>query len=218
MTTLIILNVVIVSSVIIAVLVLYAIGKIRSIEEVTQRLVSEGKIVGEKNADASGPFAGLEGKPLWDVLTEKTIPDNINASDIEGFRERYAPVLSKTIKSIFVDGNSDGKFGATRSVPKNERLIKTLRITISSWLPSHELSSLYNSAYDSARAEGEELKRVRMALDDIVGSLYSKVKLPAPVGVSESLLGEMSPDLLEESVLGDDAEQKVLLKELDAED
>lgn len=213
MTTLIILTVVLISSVIIAILVLYAIGKIKSIEEITKNLIDQGKDNSEKKKDVSGPFGGLEGKELWDVLTGKKVPEDISATEIENFREQYSAVLSKTIKSIFSDGRNDGKFGSTRSVPKNERLIKTLRVAVSSWIPSHELSSLYNCAYDSARAEGEDLERIRMALDDIIGTLFSKVKLPAPESASDSLLEKTSPDLLEGTLQGSTPDNDDLIRE-----
>ena len=213
MTTLIILTVVLISSVIIAILVLYAIGKIKSIEEITKNLIDQGKGISEKKKDVSGSFGGLEGKELWDALTGKKVPDDLGGSEIENYREQYSPVLFKTIKSIFSDGRNDGKFGSTRSVPKNERLIKTLRITVSCWIPSHELSSLYNCAYDSARAEGDDLERIRMALDDIIGALFSKVKLPTPESPSESLLGKSSSDLLEGNPQENTAEDENPLKE-----
>jgi hypothetical protein len=190
MSNLIVLTIILICTASITVLVLYAVGKIRSLEEITRQLMDQQ--VGGSGASAvdNAPFHGLQGKPLWDMLAGKTVPEGLTATDIEQFREQYAPVLLKTIRSLFAEGSSDGKFGAARATPKSERLVKTLRFALSSWLPSQELNSLYNVAYDSARAQSDELNRLRMALEETISTLYSKIKLPVPTGLAGSLLSE----------------------------
>jgi hypothetical protein len=188
MTTLIILTVVLLSSTVIAILVLYAIGKIRSIEEVTRQLMASGASGEAPVVKAKGPFNGLEGKALWDMLSGKTVPEGVKADEIEQFRTQYAPVLLNSIKAAFNEGLNDGKFGQPRGNPKNDRQIKTLRVSINSWLPSHELSSLYNVGYDSARAEGDERARLRMTIVEVVQSLYGKLKIAEAPGLAESLI------------------------------
>jgi hypothetical protein len=191
MSNLIVLTIVLICTASITVLVLYAVGKIRSLEEITRQLMDQQGGAGSSASGGSNvPFNGLQGKPLWDMLAGKSVPEGLNAADIEQFREQYVPVLLKTIRSLFAEGCSDGKFGAARATPKSERLVKTLRFAVSSWLPSQELNSLYNVAYDSARAQSEELNRLRMALEETIATLYGKIKLPVPTGLAGSLLSE----------------------------
>lgn len=190
MTTLIILTFVTISSILASILLLYAIGKIKSIEESTKQSFSSGKQVPENGARPLGPFNNLEGKALWDMLSGKTIPEGVSQTDLEQYREQYAPVVLKAIKSAFADGENDAKFGQPRAAPKNERLVKTLRLSVNSWLPSHDVSSLYNTGYDSFRAEGDERSRLRMTLGEVAGSLFSRLQLPTPPGLVDSLVAQ----------------------------
>lgn len=194
MATLIILTVVILSSSAITVLVLYAIGKIRNLEEATNALMAKAPSPNSERKRGAGPFNGLQGKVLWEILTEKNIPSDVRRSDIDLFREQYAPVLLKTIKTIFSEGASDHKFGKPRSTPKNERPIKTLRHSIDSWLPSHELSILYNTGYDSVSAESHELSRLRATLEEVIGGLYSSIKSKTPAGLADNLMSESTAE------------------------
>lgn len=190
MTTLIILMVVVLSSLVVTVLVLYAIGKISSIEQLTSQLMSQGEQSPSKEKLRSGPFNGLQGKALWDMLSEKNVPADGEDSDLEPMREQYTPVLLKTIKSVFSEGVSDGKFGQPRGTPKNERPIKTLRLNITTWMPSQELSSLYNIGYDCVNADRDERARLSKTLEEVIGAIFSKIKTPAPAGLADSLLAE----------------------------
>ena len=190
MTTLVILTFVTISSILIAILVLYAIGKISSIERATRQMMTPGEQTAPKSVSSSAPFHGLEGKALWDMLAGKNLPEGVVQGDLESFREQYAPVLLKAIKAAFADGQNDSKFGQPRANPKNDRAIKTLRLSVNSWLPSHEVSSLYNAGYDSIRAEGDERARLRMTVNEVVGSLFAKLQTAAPGGLVDSLIGE----------------------------
>jgi hypothetical protein len=205
MTTLVILTFVTISSILIAILVLYAIGKISSIEQATRQMMTPGEQPAPKPGASSAPFYGLEGKALWDMLSGKNLPEGVVPSDLESFREQYAPVLLKAIKATFADGQNDSKFGQPRANPKNDRPIKTLRHSVNSWLPSHEVSSLYNAGYDSIRAEGDERARLRMTVTEIVGSLFAKLQTAAPGGLVDSLIGEGSAPVVpaDDPVAGD---------------
>lgn len=191
--TLIILTFASIFSILAFISVIYAIGKINSFEEAGKKLISSGK-PGVRHA---GPFHNLEGKALWDMLSGKTLPDGVHQADVENYREQYAPVVLKAIKLVFAEGQNDGKFGQPRATPKNERLVKTLRISITSWLPSQDISSLYNAGYDSCRADGDESSRLRMTLAEVAGSLFAKLQLPTPPGIVDSLIAapaELSDD------------------------
>jgi hypothetical protein len=201
MTTLVILTFVTISSILIAILVLYAIGKISSIEQATRQMMTPGEQPASKPVASSAPFNGLEGKALWDMLSGKNLPEGVVQGDLESFREQYAPVLLKAIKAAFADGQNDSKFGQPRANPKNDRPIKTLRLSINAWLPSHDVSSLYNAGYDSARAEGDERARLRMTVSEVIGSLFAKLQMPTPGGLVDSLIGESA----ESSLMSDEA-------------
>ena len=187
MTSLIVLTALVISSILIAVLVLYAIGKIRNIEDITNQLIAHANEPAAAKVDPNAPFEGLDGKPLWDMLAGRLVPAGVAAAELEGFRKRYAPILTKAIKMVYEDGLSDGQRGDSRSIPKNERPVKTLRDAVLAWLPSHEVSGLYNAAYDSARAQGDDLARVRMSLEEHSISLFSKLNIGIPSKFLDSL-------------------------------
>ncbi len=188
MTAFIVLTILSISSILITVLVLYAIGKIRNIEELTNQLMARASDPAVAKVDPNAPFAGLDGKPLWDMLAGRLVPAGVSAAELEGFRKKYAPILNKALNMVYADGQSDGQFGNSRTTPKNERPVKTLRNTVLAWLPSHEVSGLYNAAYDSARAEGDDLARARMSLEELSSSLFSKLNIAMPSGFLNSLL------------------------------
>ncbi len=183
MTVSIVLSVLVISSIIITVLVLYAIGKIRNIEELMARTDKPAAV----DIDPNASFAGLDGKPLWDMLTGRSVPTGVATAKLEDFRKMYTPVLGKAIKMVCADGLSDGQFGKPRLIPKNVRPVKTLRHTVQAWLPSHEVSGLYNASYDAARAEGDDLARVHMSLEELSNNLFSKLNVDMPSGFFESL-------------------------------
>jgi hypothetical protein len=203
MTAIIVLAVLVISSIFITVLVLYAIGKIRNIEELTNQLMARAGEPAAAEVDPNSPFAGLDGKALWDMLAGRSVPPGVAAAELEGFRKKYAPILSKAIKMVCADGQSDGQFGNSRSTPKNERSVKTLRNTVMAWLPSHEVSGLYNAAYDSARAEGDDLVRVRMSLEELSSSLFSKLHIAMPSGFLDSL--QLRPGAEEAEAVSEDS-------------
>lgn len=191
MTTLIILTFVTMSSILVAILVLYAIGKISSIEQATRQMIPPAESQSTKGGVGPGAFNGLEGKALWDMLSGKSTLEGVTQGDLEAFKEKYAPVLLKAVKATFTDGQNDGKFGQPRANPKNDRPIKTLRFSLNTWLPSHEVSSLYNAGYDSVRAEGDERARLRLTLEEVVGSLFAKLQMSTPSGLVDSLISAL---------------------------
>jgi hypothetical protein len=209
MTTLIILTFVTITLILVAILVLYAIGKINSIEQATQQLMTPGDQQPAKSGASAGPFNGLEGKPLWDMLSGKTIPDGVAQSELESFREQYAPVLLKAIKAIFADGQNDSKYGQPRGSPKNDRPVKTLRLSINTWLPSHDVSNLYNAGYDSMRAQDEERDRLRLTVSETAGSLFAKLQMATPAGLVDSLIAQGADVLLPGAETEDDHKNSV---------
>ncbi len=206
MTTLVILSVVVLLSSVVIVLLLYAVGKIRSIEEFTKQFMTQDMQSDSAGAHKTGPFSGLQGKALWDMLAEKNLPADVSQSDLDTFRTQYNPILLKTIKSVFSEGVSDSKYGQPRGTPKNDRSIKTLRLEITSWLPSQELSSLYNLGYDSVHADHDEQARLRKTFDEVVGSLFSKIKTPAPGGLANSLFADDTSQLTTDAQVAHDGD------------
>jgi hypothetical protein len=49
---------------------------------------------------------------------------------------------------------------------------------------------IYNAGYDSIRAEGDERARLRMTVNEVVGSLFAKAQTAVPGGLVDSLIGE----------------------------
>jgi len=208
MTTLIILTFVTIALILVAILVLYAIGKINSIEQATRQMLAPGESPLAKSGSSVGPFNGLEGKPLWDMLSGKTVPDGVVQNELEGFRQQYAPVLLKAIKAAFVDGQNDSKYGQPRGIAKNDRVVKTLRHSVNAWLPSQEVSALYNAGYDSLRAQADERERLRMTLSEIAASLFSKLQMAPPPGLVESLIAQDAGDVTQVVEIEDTAQSR----------
>ena len=171
-----------VSSIFIVVLVLYAIDRIKRIEDVAAALMQvEPEEAAKKPRD--GPFAGYQGKELWDIMTGKE-GDKLSSEDIAAERQRFTAVLEKAVKLVFENGRSDGQSGNPKEIPKNERMVKTLRGSVMSWLPSREVSTIYNTAYDSARANPDDQPRLEANLKDSLQSIFRQADLDIPASLT----------------------------------
>lgn len=170
-------------SALIVVLVLYAIDRIKRIESVTESLIREGAERETERPRVQGPFGGYKGKELWDIMTGK-ISDKLSGEEIEAERQRFGAVLEKAVKLVFEDGLSDGKAGNPKQTPKNERMVKTLRGSVMSWLPSREVSTIYISAYESARANPEDRERLQANLLESIQGIFRQADIDVPPGLS----------------------------------
>ncbi|GAB5501110.1 MAG: hypothetical protein PsegKO_34210 [Pseudohongiellaceae bacterium] len=199
MINLVILSFLLVSSVSLVVLLLYVIDRIRRIEDVAEALIRESPAA-EKEKRAEGPFGGYQGKELWDIMSGRSA-DKLDGDTIEKEHQRYAALVEKAVKLTVEDGHRDGEAGNPKQNPKNERVVKTLRGTIKSWLPSREISTIYNTAYDSARSSSEDLARLEANFQDSVHSIFSQISIDVPDSLArlshdsmESTAEQQNPD------------------------
>jgi hypothetical protein len=115
------------------------------------------------------------------------VPEGMDPSVLVEVRERYETVLQKHIESIFREAVNDGQRGLTGE-PKNTKLITTLRGPVESWLPSAQVNTLYKCGVDSTQLPADQLDAVRLALDEVGQTLYSKALLNLAQPLSASLL------------------------------
>ncbi len=96
----------------IIILLLYIIGRMGKLEEVTRSILQS------KNESSMEPASGnkkttsensddLQGKELWDALTGRKT--DIEAKNIESVRQRYEIILKKHIQVLLQSGYSDSQ-------------------------------------------------------------------------------------------------------------
>lgn len=186
----------------IVVLVLYAIDRIKRVEAVAESLARESDEVASEKPKVKGPFGGYKGKELWDIMTGK-LTDKLSGEEIEEERQRFGAVLEKAVRLAFEDGLSDGAAGNPRQNPRNERMVKTLRGSVMSWLPSREVSTIYTSAYETARATPEDRERLQANLAESINGIFRQADIDVPLalmrmihqeeGDTSSLAGDPAP-------------------------
>jgi hypothetical protein len=186
----------------IVVLVLYAIDRIKRVEAVAESLARVSDEVTSEKPKVKGPFGGYKGKELWDIMTGK-LTDKLSGEDIEEERQRFGAVLEKAVRLAFEDGLSDGAAGNPRQNPRNERMVKTLRGSVMSWLPSREVSTIYTSAYETARATPEDRERLQANLAESINGIFRQADIDVPPalmrmihqeeGETSSLASDLAP-------------------------
>lgn len=169
---------------VVLVFIIYLVDRVNAIEKETRQFAQS--LNESKEPPSLGPFAGLSSKKLWDAMTGR-VPEGLDPSLVVEVRERYETVLQKHIESIFQEGVKDGQRGLTGE-PKNTKLITTLRGPVESWLPSAQVNTLYKCGVDSTQLPVDQLDTVRMALDEVGQTLYSKALLDLAQPLSVSLL------------------------------
>lgn len=169
---------------VVLVFIIYLVDRVNAIEKETRQFARS--LNDPKEPASLGPFAGLSSKKLWDAMTGR-VPEGLDPSVVVEVRERYESVLQKHIESIFQEGVKDGQRGLTGE-PKNTKLITTLRGPVESWLPSAQVNTLYKCGVDSTQLPADQLEAVRMALDEVGQTLYSKALLDLAQPLSVSLL------------------------------
>ena len=171
---------------VIILLIVFLTSKVNDLEKETLSLVSRLQEAAQQSASVQGPFAGLSGQALWDALSGSS-PDNLDPARLEEVRQRYEQVLVKHIQSLFWEGSTDGQMG-TSATPKNKQRIKTQRGSVESWLPQEACNALYQCGMDSMVKPASEAEMVRIMLDDICASLFSRVGLELSKPFSEQLM------------------------------
>ena len=176
---------------VVLVFIIYLVDRVNAIEKETRQFAQS--LHDTKEPPSQGPFAGLSSKKLWDAMTGR-VPEGMDPSVLVEVRERYEMVLHKHIESIFQEAVKDGQRGLTGE-PKNIKLITTLRGPVESWLPSAQVNTLYKCGVDSTQLPADQLDAVRVALDEVGQTLYSKALLSLAQPLSVSLLPRTVADV-----------------------
>ncbi len=181
----------------IIVLLLYIIGRMGKLEEVTRNIlqnkVETSSTSNESTSKSLENAENLQGRPLWDVLAGRG--EKLDSDSLDSIRERYEIILKKHVQGLLQSGYSDAKNGSVKQKPKNSSNINTLRGTMESWLPSEHCAVLYNSGYDLANAsEKSDQDRLRMSIDDSVAALFDEVNLPFPGDFALGLINSLTKE------------------------
>jgi len=189
------LVVILVSIAAVAILVVYLIDRVNTLQRLTRLMQPDpsGSTISE--FDQSGPFGDLSGERLWDALSG--VPtEGWDHTALELVRNRYALVLRKHVEDLFHEGLIHGQANM-QQVPSPSRSIKTLRGTVDSWIPVELAMTLYKCGLDRAKATPETLAGIRTILDAAVQGLFDTVRIKLQRPLSEHLiptdLSEMPP-------------------------
>lgn len=168
-----------------AVLVIYLIDRINTLQRLTRLLQPDpGPIVADPQKD--GPFGDLSGQRLWDALNGAPT-EGWDPTAIELIRNRYSLVLRKHIEDLFLEGVIDGRSGR-QQIPSSTRQVRTLRGTVESWIPVESAMTIYKAGWDKSTAPAEALPTVRISLDQAAEGLYNMVAIKLPRPMSEHLM------------------------------
>ena len=179
----------------IIILLLYIIGRMGKLEEVTKTILQSKNESSIESASGNKKKSSqnsddLQGKELWDALIGKST--DIEVDNIEAVRQRYEIILKKHVQILLQSGYSDSQSGGIKKNPGNLDSINTLRGAVQSWLPSEHCAVLYNSGYELASTdEKSDRDRLRMSIDDSIAALFDQVKLPFPGDFSQGLISAM---------------------------
>jgi hypothetical protein len=184
------LGIVAIALLVIILLIVYLTSKVNDLERETLSMASRLQAAAQQSTSAQGPFAGLSGQALWDAVCGAP-PENIDNTRLNEVRQRYEPVLTKHIQSLFWEGSTDGQMGAS-GTPENKQRIKAQRGSVESWLPQEACNAIYQCGQDSVTKPAPELELVRIMLDDICASLFTRAGLELRQPFSEQLMAQVS--------------------------
>lgn len=170
---------------VVVVLLIYLVGRLKQVEQQTLDAVAQWQA--QPKAVPVGPFGGLSGRKLWDVMVGKPLPD-VGPEQIEAARESYPAVLQRHIVQTFEEGVSDGQKGVTGN-PKNPRAVQTLRGKVDSWLPTAQLQTIYQCGSDIAQGKSAQDPSLQQALELACQELHDRCSVPADTDYVRMLLG-----------------------------
>lgn len=172
---------------VLVVLVIYLADRFNGLERETQALMKslkEGKSAAP--ATASGPYAGLSGKALWDAVTGQAT-GGLDELTLDGVRKRYRALIGEHISQVFGQGVED-QAANIDSVPSGTRIIRTPRAQVESWLPAEAVEAIYRCGQAFARNDPEELPAVRQQLDQACAALQVEAGLEVLQPASQVLM------------------------------
>jgi hypothetical protein len=170
---------------VVVVLLIYLVGRLNQVEQQTRDAVAQ--MQSQPKPVMIGPFGGLSGKKLWDIMVGKPLPD-VTPEQVEAARENYPSVLHRHIVQTFEEGMADGKKGITGN-PKNPRPVQTLRGKVDSWLPGNQLQTIYQCAQDVANGKAPDDPAIQQALEVACMELHDRAGVPADKDYVQVLLG-----------------------------
>jgi len=151
----------------IAILVIYLIDRVNTLQRYTRLLQHDAAEPDDPNA---GPFGGLSGERLWDAVSGVPI-DGWDKNSIDLVRNRYQLVLRKHVEELFMEGFQNAQAGV-QSIPSSSKLIQTLRGAVESWIPIEHAIAIHQAGFDRAKSAEDGFPAVRKALDDAVALLF----------------------------------------------
>lgn len=169
------------------VLVIYLVDRVNALERLAQTAPQATGPAPAAAADTSGPFAGLEGSPLWDVLTG-TAPGATDPTELTLLRQRFEPVLMLHIEALFEEGRQDARAGRVGS-PRNPRRMNTSRGAFNLWIPEGPASVLYQCGLDHVRKGIGQWPEIRLTLDAVGASMMAQLQIPLSGRLSDRLMG-----------------------------
>lgn len=189
------LVVILVSIAAVAILVVYLIDRVNTLQRLTRLMQPDLTGPTASELEQNGPFGDLSGQRLWDALSGVPI-EGWDSTALELVRNRYALVLRKHVEDLFHEGLMHGQANM-QQVPSPNRSIRTLRGTVESWIPVELAMTLYKCGLDRAKATPETLPGIRSTLDAAVQGLFDTVRIKLQRPLSEHLiptdLSEMPP-------------------------
>jgi hypothetical protein len=170
------------------VLVIYLVDRVNALERLAQTAPAAAPGAAAASlADTSGPFAGLEGSPLWDVLTGAA-PGATDPTELTLLRQRFEPVLMLHIEALFEEGRQDARAGRVGS-PRNPRRMNTSRGAFNLWIPEGPASVLYQCGLDYIRKGIAQWSDLRLTLDAVGASMLGQLQMPLNGRLSDRLMG-----------------------------
>ena len=181
------LSTILISMLFVAVMIIYVIDKIHSIEKHSRR-VADG---GVPPAPADERFAGLEGERIWQTLAGMQA-EGWDAQALDELRKHYEPVLLRHIGELLEEGMLDARQGI-QVKPNDLRAIKTTHGQLLSWIPPEEARRIYDLGQDRLRAGEDNLPAIRVRLDETCDRLFASLGLSPTQSVSRILLPGAAP-------------------------
>jgi hypothetical protein len=194
----------------VAILVVYLIDRVNSLQRLTRLMQADQPAVSSVD-EADGPFGDLSGQRLWEALAG--VPtEGWDETAIELIRNRYGLVLRKHIEDLFHEGLMHAR-GGTQQIPSANRSVRTLRGMVDSWIPPEHAMTIYKAGWDRQTVPPESLASVRMSLDAAVAGLFSAVSIKLARPMSEHLIpadpAETAPQSLSDAPLLSSAAEPV---------
>ncbi len=162
----------------IAILVVYLIDRVNTLQRYTRLLQSD---VSESEDPNAGPFGGLSGERLWDAVSGVPI-DGWDKNSVDLVRNRYQLVLRKHVEELFLEGFQNSQAGI-QAIPASSRFVQTLRGPVESWIPIEHAIAVHQAGFERGKGKEEDLPAVRRSLDDAASLLFglAGIKLPRPL-------------------------------------